>query len=81
METKTRRQKLRSKASEYRERKADSQRQSKSKRQIDRTTGSPSLARKLHGAGILSVLLLLYPKCLQQYLTLSRYSTDGLFSP
>ena len=46
METKTRRQKLRSKASEYREREADSQRQSKSEREIDRTAGSPSLSQE-----------------------------------
>ena len=43
--TKTRRQKLRSKASEI-QREADSQRKSKSKREIDRTTGSPSFIQE-----------------------------------
>ena len=51
----------------------------KARERLTELQGLPPLARKPHGAAILSVLLL-YPECLQQYLTLSRYSIDGLFS-
>ena len=44
-ETKTRRQKLRSKASEYREKSRFTETK-QSKRQIDRTTGSPSFSQE-----------------------------------